>query len=259
MVGNRVSAQRCVALRGAGHHRSPSGRASRPGAASGARAGPARARAMLRRRHHRIEQSASSAAHFEVGETQSSCVVGGELEVGGLLALERHLHDRVAAGLQDLLVDGLQQRLGRRALPRSCRCRPPSPPSSSWTRIRARRLTAGLDPSRYARLDPSRRRRRSTIAMNRACRRVSSVSSGWKAQASSRPSRTTTGWPSRSASTSTPAPCSSIQGARMKTARSGSGPSPSTRGPPRSSGAGGRRRCGARATSIRPEVVAVER
>ena len=40
------------------------------------------------------------------------------------------------------------------------------------------------------------------------------------------PSRTATGWPSSSASTSTSGPCSSIHGALMNTARSGSGPMP---------------------------------
>ena len=61
---------------------------------------------------------------------------------------------------------------------------------------------------------------------NRSCTRVSSVSSGWKAATSSRPSRASTGWPSTSASTSTSGPASSSHGARMKTARSGSLPSP---------------------------------
>ena len=47
-----------------------------------------------------------------------------------------------------------------------------------------------------------------TSARNSSCRRASPVSSGWKVIASTRPSRTATGWPSTSASTSTPGPCS---------------------------------------------------
>ena len=65
------------------------------------------------------------------------------------------------------------------------------------------------------------------IAMKAACSRLSSVSSAWKATARTLRSRTATGWPRTSASTSTPGPASSTQGARMKTARSGSSPSPS--------------------------------
>ena len=51
---------------------------------------------------------------------------------------------------------------------------------------------------------------------------MSAVSSGWNAATRKRPSRASTGWPSTSASTSTSGPASSIHGARMKTARSGS-------------------------------------
>ena len=57
---------------------------------------------------------------------------------------------------------------------------------------------------------------------NRSCTRVSSVSSGWNAATRKRPSRASTGRPSTSASTSTSGPTSSIHGARMKTARTGS-------------------------------------
>ena len=61
-----------------------------------------------------------------------------------------------------------------------------------------------------------------TRSRNRSWSRVSAVSSGWNAATRKRPSRASTGWPSTSASTSTPGPASSIHGARMKTARSGS-------------------------------------
>ena len=44
------------------------------------------------------------------------------------------------------------------------------------------------------------------IAISSAWTRWSSVSSGWKAQARTLPSRTATGWPSQLASTSTPGP-----------------------------------------------------
>ncbi len=68
---------------------------------------------------------------------------------------------------------------------------------------------------------------------------------GWKAATSTFRSRATTGWPSSSASTSTSGPARSIHGARMKTARSGSSPSPSTARPPRSCGPAARTRCAA--------------
>ncbi len=64
--------------------------------------------------------------------------------------------------------------------------------------------------------------------MNSACSLGSSVSSGWKAQASTPSPRIATGWPSKEAIASTPGPCSRTHGARMKTARSGSSPIPST-------------------------------
>ena len=57
-----------------------------------------------------------------------------------------------------------------------------------------------------------------TRASSHSCRRVSPSISGWKATARMLPCRTATGWPSTSASTSTPSPCSSTHGARMNTA-----------------------------------------
>ena len=57
--------------------------------------------------------------------------VGRAREVGRLLALERHLDDRVAARDQDVLVDAVDQRLARRASLDRRPCRPPSPPSST--------------------------------------------------------------------------------------------------------------------------------
>ena len=85
-------------------------------------------------------------------------------------------------------------------------------------------------------------------ARGAACRRSAP---GWNAATRKRPSRASTGWPSTSASTSTSGPASSIHGARMKTARSGS-PRPRRRGRSRTTRPGGRRRCGARVTSTRP-------
>src|SRR4051812_17716386 len=60
-----------------------------------------------------------------------------------------------------------------------------------------------------------------TCATNASCNRRSSPSSGWEEMTNSDPSRAATGWPPTDASTSTPAPCSAIHGARMNTARTG--------------------------------------
>ena len=72
-------------------------------------------------------------------------------------------------------------------------------------------------------------RRLLTSSRNRSWTRVSSVSSGWNAATRMRPSRSSTGSPSCSASTSTPGPTSDTRGARMKTPRNGSSSPPSSR------------------------------
>src|SRR5262249_32944427 len=120
--------------------------------------------------------------------------------------------------LQDLLVDRLQERLGPR-LPLE---------GADVPLAHARRvLDQDLGESRDSRVShdpapglPRRSRPRPappeaeprrwpddvTTAMKRAGRRLSSVSSAWKATARRRSSRTATGWPSISASTSTARP-----------------------------------------------------
>ena len=74
--------------------------------------------------------------------------VGGAREVGRLLALERHRHDRVAARRQDVARRPLRSAARRRRFPRSRRCRPPSPWSSSrrgsWPGCDARIVIAAL-------------------------------------------------------------------------------------------------------------------
>src|SRR5215208_4495761 len=145
--------------------------------------------------------------------------VGGVLEVGSRLPLHRHVDDRVSSGLQHLLVDRLKQRL---------RCGlsldSADVPLAHLGRMADEDLgqggDAGIPHERTSADDVA-------IAMKRACTLLSSVSSGWKATARMLRSRTATGWPPTSASTSTPGPPSSTHGALMKTARSGSSPSPS--------------------------------
>ncbi len=155
--------------------------------------------------------------------------VGRVLEEGRGLALEGEREDRDARRPRG--PPRRPRRSGARPPwgPRSRRCRPPSPRSSSepgsgpGCSTRGS-LTAVLAlPCSLA----ARRRAAVAIAISRACTRESSVSSGWKAQSSTSPWRTATGCPSTSARTSTAGPCSSIHGARMKTARIGSGPRPS--------------------------------
>ena len=76
--------------------------------------------------------------------------------------------------------------------------------------------------------------------------RASSPSSGWNAEASSRPCRAATGVPSASAaSVSTPAPSRSMAGARMNTARNGPPSRPATARSRSKLSSWGRRRCAA--------------
>src|SRR4051812_14335530 len=143
-------------------------------------------------------------------------VVPGQLEEGGL-RLDRAEHEeRVAARPQDFLVDRLYERLRIRGRADGTRL----------ARLHLRRvaheyLCECVDPAvpHAASLASPAARIRST---SHAWMRGSSVSSGWKATAMMFPWRTATGCPSTSASTSTPSPVSSTQGARMNTARSAS-------------------------------------
>ena len=131
---------------------------------------------------------------------------------------------RVGAGLQHLLVDREQQRLGGGvAVDRHDLA------LLHLRRVADEDLRQAFSP-RVSHLFASscaRFRASVVIAMNSACSRESSVSSGWNAVARTRPSRIATGCPSYSARTSTPAPTRSTQGARMKIARRGSSPIPS--------------------------------
>ena len=120
--------------------------------------------------------------------------VGGVLEVGGDLAVEGDVEDRVGARLQHLLVDRQQQRRGGASRRRSRRPRPPSPRSSSRPGSSPARPTLGSLTSPPPR--PSRSRALVVIAMKIAWKRGSSVSSGWKAEARTVPSRIATGCPS---------------------------------------------------------------
>ena len=157
------------------------------------------------------------------------------------------------AGLERLLVERLDAAARR---PRSPAIRKVWPSFSS--RRVARRGPAPASStlgSLIAPPPPSRARSRapSPSPSTARARRESSVSSGWKEQASTSPSRIATGWPSHSRQHLDPGAVRSIQGARMKTARIGSAPiAARTRGRPRSSAAGGRRRCGGPSASIRP-------
>ena len=90
---------------------------------------------------------------------------------------------------------------------------------------------SGLLSSPATAPDLRRHGRRATISTNSACTRRSPVSSGWKLVARRDPWRTATILPSPAPpttrpSTSTPGPASSTHGARMKTAGTGSPPSP---------------------------------
>ena len=122
-----------------------------------------------------------------------------------------------------------------------------------YARARRRRQAA---PRRQAAGAPSRRcrgarPRRAARTPRAAARRRDS--SGWKAtreQLALRARRPD--GRRRSARTSTPAPCSSIHGARMKTARTGPPSSPGSRGRPRRSAPGGRTRCAGPAMSMTP-------
>ena len=116
-------------------------------------------------------------------------------------------------------------RSGRSGPPaaRASSARSPSPARSTLGSLIAPIPSASVSQSR-ARRDRARRSPSPSAARGRASRRSAR---GGSEQASTLPSRIATGWPSQLASTSTPAPQRSIQGARMKTARSGSSPTPS--------------------------------
>src|SRR6201999_100404 len=141
-------------------------------------------------------------------------LVGGVLEVGGDLAVEGDVQHRVAARLQHLLVDREQERRGGvlavdrddLALLHLGRVADQDLRQVLNPRIAAHPRAASLSWALVI------------IAMNIAWKRGSSVSSGWKAEASTPPSRIATGCPSQEARTSTPSPVRSTQGARMKTA-----------------------------------------
>ena len=115
--------------------------------------------------------------------------------------------------------------------PRSRRCRPPRP--SSNTGRGSERGSLRADLSSLTSFSPDRLERESTRAAvaiaikarGRANRRSARDGTSRRAP---RPRARRPGCPSSSASTSTPGPWGSIHGARMNTARSGSGPMPST-------------------------------
>src|SRR3954452_17576122 len=142
------------------------------------------------------------------GRDPVELLVARQLEESRLGAARLKLHDRKAAGAQHLLVHGLHERLGRRGR-------------------RDRAHVALLNPRRVPdedlreRVYPGIPHAAWTLSTSHSCTERSSPSSGWKATASTFPSRTATGCPSISASTSTPLPTSSIHGARMKIACTG--------------------------------------
>src|SRR5207302_2381541 len=148
--------------------------------------------------------------------------VGRELVEGGLSALGGELEHRVSARAEDLLVDGLDQRLrGRARLAHAhvalCHLRRVA---DEYLRQRIRALVPHAADSCTRRADAA--------STSQRCSRSSGVSSGWNATAVTSPSRTATGWPSTSARTVTAGPQSSTHGARMNTARSGPPSRPSS-------------------------------
>src|SRR3954454_13812467 len=144
-------------------------------------------------------------------------LVRGEVVERGGRPLRGELHDREPARPQHLLVDGLHEglRAGGGLDDAYVALRHPGRVAhqDAGQGVYARVLHSGSPP-----LDRPTSQR---------WRRSSPVSSGWKATARTLPCRTATGCPSTSASTSTSGPCSSTQGARMTTARSGPKPSSS--------------------------------
>ena len=140
-----------------------------------------------------MRTSAFSTAHVRRRRDPVELLVAGLLEEGGRLPVHRQVDDRQAAGLARPPRRRPAPAARPRSRPRSRRRRPPSPRSSSWTRIGRAPRRAGPScrlPSEWAGVP---HRAPSTIARNSACRRRSSVSSGWNAATSMFRSRATTG------------------------------------------------------------------